>query len=439
VAGRGATLIVLGAIVFIVLASLSPGAAVAAFPGANGRIAYVLTEEEEIDHQTFAPRGDIVTVLPDGSGLQELTDSPLDESGPSWSADGRSLVFSRALGEGEDQPSNYQLFLMNGDGSGQTRITDSPGNDFSPSFSPDGRRIVYSKQPSGPEGSGRSSIWTIGVDGTDPRRLVSAPPPGYATSPQYSPNGRRIVFAGVPDGRSQNGIWTMRRDGSDLLRLTKPTEDGIHLEPDYSPDGRHIVFVRDEAQFQESGQPHLMRADGSRERPIPETFSSESPAYAPGGDRIALQTQTNRLNPFCANIFTISPEGSDRQAVTHNCAQGQSFPALAGSPSWQPLPGPVSNDFSFGKLRRNRKRGTAKLPVNVPGPGELDLAKTEKVKPQGKRAPAEAEVKFAIKPKGKSKRALRKKGKAKVLAKVTYTPDGGEPNTESKRLKLIDK
>jgi dipeptidyl aminopeptidase/acylaminoacyl peptidase len=150
-------------------------AAVAAFPGANGRIAYVLTEKEEIDHQTFAPRGDIVTVLPDGSEPRELTEGPLDESGPSWSADGRSLVFSRALGEGEDQPSNYQLFLMNGDGSGQTRITDSPGNDFSPSFSPDGRRIVYSKQPSGPEGSGRSSIWTIGADGTDPRTREFAP------------------------------------------------------------------------------------------------------------------------------------------------------------------------------------------------------------------------------------------------------------------------
>ena len=409
----------------------------AAFPGANGRIAYVLTEKEEIDHQTFAPRGDIVTVLPDGSEPRELTEGPLDESGPSWSADGRSLVFSRALGEGEDQPSNYQLFLMNGDGSGQTRITDSPGNDFSPSFSPDGRRIVYSKQPSGPEGSGRSSIWTIGADGTDPRRLVSSPRPGYATAPQYSPNGRRIVFAGVPKIGAANGIWTMRRDGSDLRRLTKPTEDGIHLDPDYSPDGRHIAFVRDEAQFQESGQPHLMRSDSSHERPIPETFSSESPAYAPGGDRIALQTQTNRLNPFCANIFTISPEGSDRQAVTHNCEQGQSFPGLAGSPSWQPLPGPVSNEFSFGKPRPNKK-GTAKLPVSVPGPGELDLAETKKVKPQRKRAPGAGEVKLKVKPKGESRRVLRKKGKAKVLAKVTYTPDGGDPSTESKRLKLID-
>jgi hypothetical protein len=124
--------------------------------------------------------------------------------------------------------------------------------------------------------------------------------------------------------------------------------------------------------------------------------------------------------------------------VTLNCyPQSQSFLEIASSPSWQPLPGPVSNDFSFGKLRRNRKRGTAKLPVNVPGPGELDLAKTEKVKPQAKRAPGAGEVKLAIKPKGESKRALRKNGKANVRAKVTYTPDGGDPNTESRLLKLV--
>ena len=77
--------------------------------------------------------------------------------------------------------------------------------------------------------------------------------------------------------------------------------------------------------------------------------------------------------------------------------------------------------------------------MKVPGPGELVLAKTKKVKPQDKRARATGKVRLAIKPKAKSKRALRKTGKAKVVAKVTYTPDGGEPNTEKERLKLIKK
>jgi hypothetical protein len=97
----------------------------------------------------------------------------------------------------------------------------------------------------------------------------------------------------------------------------------------------------------------------------------------------------------------------------------------------------TANAFSLGEVKRNKKKGTAKLGVNVPGPGELDLAKTRRVKHRGKRAPAEGEVMLAIKPRRKAKRALGKQGRAWVGAEVTYTPDGGEPNTESKRLKLI--
>jgi hypothetical protein len=98
-----------------------------------------------------------------------------------------------------------------------------------------------------------------------------------------------------------------------------------------------------------------------------------------------------------------------------------------------------SNEFSFGKVKRNKKKGTAKLTVEiVEGPGELGLAKTKKVKSDDEavEVAGATEDKLSIKPKGKTKRKLRAKGKAKVKADVTYTPTGGEPLTQSKRLKL---
>ena len=98
-----------------------------------------------------------------------------------------------------------------------------------------------------------------------------------------------------------------------------------------------------------------------------------------------------------------------------------------------------SNSFSFGALKRNKRKGTATLTVVVPGPGRLELARTKKVKPQDERAGGAGEVQLAIKPGRKSKRRLRRQGKAKLLAAVTYTPDGGKPNTQSERLKLIKK
>jgi hypothetical protein len=99
-------------------------------------------------------------------------------------------------------------------------------------------------------------------------------------------------------------------------------------------------------------------------------------------------------------------------------------------------PGP-SNEFSFGKVKKNKKKGTAKLTIEIEqGPGELDLAKTKKVKADDEAVEAEGDEKLNIKPKGKATKKLRKNGNAKVKAEVTYTPDGGEPNMRSKKVKL---
>ena len=42
-----------------------------------------------------------------------------------------------------------------------------------------------------------------------------------------------------------------------------------------------------------------------------------------------------------------------------------------------------------------------------------------------------------MKARGGAKKKLNSNGKAKVNPKVTFTPDGGEPNTKRKRIKLI--
>jgi hypothetical protein len=96
-----------------------------------------------------------------------------------------------------------------------------------------------------------------------------------------------------------------------------------------------------------------------------------------------------------------------------------------------------SNGFSFGNVKKNNRKGTAKLTVEVPGSGELDLAKTKKVKADDEPGEDAGEEKLVIKPKGKAKKKLNAKGKAKVTANVTYAPDGGDPNTQSNKIKLV--
>jgi hypothetical protein len=98
---------------------------------------------------------------------------------------------------------------------------------------------------------------------------------------------------------------------------------------------------------------------------------------------------------------------------------------------------PPSNEFSFARVRKNEKKGTAKLTVKVPGPGTLKLARTENVKRARTFAEVKGKAKLPVKPRGKATQKLAANGKAKVNAEVTYTPDGGEPNAQTKRLRLV--
>lgn len=97
----------------------------------------------------------------------------------------------------------------------------------------------------------------------------------------------------------------------------------------------------------------------------------------------------------------------------------------------------ASNLFSFGKLKRNKKKGTAKLTVEVPGPGELLLAPTKRLRGADATAATAGEVVLKVAGRAKTRKRLRTKGKAKLRLNVTFTPTGGTALTKSKRAKLI--
>jgi hypothetical protein len=96
----------------------------------------------------------------------------------------------------------------------------------------------------------------------------------------------------------------------------------------------------------------------------------------------------------------------------------------------------ASNAFGFGEVDRNKKKGTAKLAVKIPGAGALELAKTKKVKGASADASCNGEANLLVKAKGKAKKKLNRKGKAKVKAKVSFTPTGGSAAKQSKKIKL---
>jgi hypothetical protein len=98
------------------------------------------------------------------------------------------------------------------------------------------------------------------------------------------------------------------------------------------------------------------------------------------------------------------------------------------------------NRFTFGKVKLDKEKGTARLTLGVPNPGEL-TGSGKGVKVAGaavisKSVPAAGPVNLKIGAKGKKKRKLNETGKVKVKPKITYTPAGGDPSTQSITVKL---
>lgn len=140
------------------------------------------------------------------------------------------------------------------------------------------------------------------------------------------------------------------------------------------------------------------------------------------------------------NSLAIGANGADIGAV-----EVQSLPeppSCKTDPSLCPKPPPPpapSNAFSFGWIKLNKKKGVASLQVRVPGPGKILVLGSRTVARSSKAAPRKMTIAVKIKAKGRAAKSLRKKGRAKVKAKVKFTPTGGTARTKSKTVKLVRK
>jgi hypothetical protein len=101
--------------------------------------------------------------------------------------------------------------------------------------------------------------------------------------------------------------------------------------------------------------------------------------------------------------------------------------------------------FSFGKLKKNARRGTAILPVTVPGAGTVALSGNGVVSQQASAArsgkaravTSASTVNLLVKAKGKARGKLGRHGKAKVKPLVTFTPTGGPAVAQQTKVKLV--
>ncbi len=141
-----------------------------------------------------------------GSSMRRMTTNRAIDVSPSWSPDGKHMVFM------SDRSGTPQLYILDVESGQERRITYKGEYNASPSWSPTGEWIVY---------SARTGLENMDVYVIDPDSLYTYPVVVHERvdqDPAWSPDGRKIVFAS--DRRGKRDIYAVDLDGNNLQRLT---------------------------------------------------------------------------------------------------------------------------------------------------------------------------------------------------------------------------
>ena len=223
---------------------------------------------------SWTPFIHIWSMKPDGTDARQETFSAGFDGFESVSPDGSMLVWDYS----EDaDPGLSGVYVGPSTGGGSPlQLTTYPkrGYDTNPDFSPDGKQVVFQRvqfNECSPRLCGlrdatgfTSSIWVVGINGSGLHKIVGG---GQVWGdPHYSPDGSRILIQAYDDGKgrsrgTRSNEYTVRPDGTHMVQVTSG-KDEVSFSGDWSPDGSQIAFVH--YQF---GDDHLeiqtMDADGS--------------------------------------------------------------------------------------------------------------------------------------------------------------------------------
>ncbi len=310
-----AALLAAGALVFAALS----GPAEAAYPGKNGKIAFV--SERDGDDEIY-----VMKAAPESGANQplRLTDNSLSDREPAFSPDGSRIAFRRISGAG-----NFDIWTMNADGTGQRKLTSGQAVEADPTWSPDGTRIAFCKD---------GAIHIMDADGKNQKPLTD---PGFAfdREPAWSPDGVEIAFTSDRDSPlGGSDIYVIDANAPEspsnpARQLTEDADnnpqDDTDEAPAWSPEGSRIAFETDRGG--DFNQIWVMDADGTDQESLtanPKTYGRQ-PAWSPDGSKVAL---ANHKDNGDLETFVINADGTGGTYLTDNQTGDDE------DPDWQPLP-----------------------------------------------------------------------------------------------------
>src|SRR4030095_1096424 len=162
---------------------------------------------------------------------------PADWSNATFSPDGRRLAMD-IIDNG-----NTDIWIYDVDRDQLSRLTTDPGDDLAPTWTPDGRRVVFSST----RGGTVPNLYWQAADGSDEAtRLTDAPFDQFATS--WHPSGKFLAFRQV-NPQSGSDVMILPLEGSESAGWKPGTPTTLlnsrfeERMPEFSPDGRWLAYL----------------------------------------------------------------------------------------------------------------------------------------------------------------------------------------------------